>query len=191
MKTLIVYSSLTGNTRRIAEAIAAALPDVSICTVEEAPAAEDYDFVALGYWVDKGLPDSKSQKYMERIQNRVVALFGTLGAWPHSEHAEQCRLQAESMMRQPQRGNTVLGTFLCQGRVDPKVVAMMQKMADSVHPMTEERRLRLEEAAKHPDEQDCRNAVKTFAAFAAVAQEIITEQRSSVQTSGSNTGDDA
>ena len=28
----------------------------------------------------------------------------------------------------------------------------------SVHPMTEERKARLAEAAKHPDENDCENA---------------------------------
>ena len=32
---------------------------------------------------------------------------------------------------------------------------MMQKVASDVHPMTPERKARLEEAAKHPDEADC------------------------------------
>ena len=32
--------------------------------------------------------------------------------------------------------------------------------------MTEERRARLEEAAKHPDAEDCRKARETFADFA-------------------------
>ena len=53
MKTLIVYSSLTGNTKKVAEAIAAVLPGCDLLPVEEAPASvEGYDLVALGYWVD-------------------------------------------------------------------------------------------------------------------------------------------
>lgn len=60
-----------------------------------------------------------------------------------------------------------MGSFLCQGRVDPAVVAMMQKMADNAHPMTDERRARLEEAAKHPDEEDCRQAREYITALAA------------------------
>ena len=43
---------------------------------------------------------------------------------------------------------------------------MMQKMANNAHPMTEERRARLEEAAKHPDAEDCRKAREAFADFA-------------------------
>ena len=52
-----------------------------------------------------------------------------------------------------------------KGKVDPKVVAMMQRMASDVHPMTPERKARLEEAAKHPDEEDRRKARETFRAF--------------------------
>ena len=44
---------------------------------------------------------------------------------------------------------------------------MMQKMASDVHPMTPERKARLEEAAKHPDEADCPSGRrKTFEGFA-------------------------
>lgn len=166
MKSLVVYSSRTGNTRKIAEAVAGALPGCQLYPVEEAPLPEGYDLVAVGYWVDKGMPDDKAKKYMEQIKNCNVALFGTLGAWPDSEHAAHCKVQGEALLTDPAQGNKVLGTFLCQGRVDPAVVAMMQKMANSGHPMTEERRARLEEAAKHPDEEDCRKARETFADFA-------------------------
>ena len=166
MKSLVVYSSRTGNTRKIAEAVAEALPGCHLHPVEEAPQPEGYDLVAVGYWVDKGMPDDAAKKYMERIKNSTVALFGTLGAWPDSEHAAQCKVQGEALLTEPAQGNTVLGTFLCQGRVDPAVVSMMQKMANNAHPMTEERRARLEEAAKHPDAEDCRKARETFADFA-------------------------
>ena len=43
---------------------------------------------------------------------------------------------------------------------------MMQKMASDVHPMTPERKARLEEAAKHPDEADCLRAQEAFKGFA-------------------------
>ena len=61
-------------------------------------------------------------------------------------------------------GNEVLGTFICQGKVDPKLLTAMEKMpeAQKAHPMTEERRARIEEAKKHPDEADCLAAQKAF-----------------------------
>lgn len=170
MKSLVVYSSRTGNTRTIAEAIAAVLPGCHCCPVEEAPAPQGYDLVAVGYWVDKGAPDTKAQAYMEHINHCTVALFGTLGAWPDSDHARDCRLQGEKLLTEPARGNTVLGSFVCQGKVDPRLVEMMQKMPGNVHPMTDERKARLEEAAKHPDAEDCRKAQECFAAFASQVQ---------------------
>ena len=95
-----------------------------------------------------------------------MALFGTLGAWPDSDHARDCIAQGEALVNAPERRNRVIGTYLCQGKVDPKIVAMMQKMASDVHPMTPERKARLEEAAKHPDEADCLRAQEAFKGFA-------------------------
>lgn len=55
MKFLIVYSSRTGNTRQVAEALYAAAPDGStISKVETAPAADGYDVIFVGYWMDRG-----------------------------------------------------------------------------------------------------------------------------------------
>lgn len=167
MKSLIVYSSRTGNTKAVAEAIAAVMPEPrTIAPVEEAPDAADYDFIAIGYWVDKGMPDEKARRFMASVSGKKVGLFGTLGAYPDSEHAHDCRKKAVDLME----GNTVLCQFLCQGRIDPKVLAMMEKMAADHHPMTEERKARIEEAKKHPDDAD-------FAAAQEMFQSILAEEK--------------
>ncbi len=58
MKCLVVYSSVTGNTRKVAEAIFQAMPpDSEIFPVESAPAPDAYDFVAVGFWGDRGTAD--------------------------------------------------------------------------------------------------------------------------------------
>ena len=161
MKLLVVYSSVTGNTKKVAEAIARAVPGSALHPVEEAPsaaAAKDFDLVAAGYWVDKGMPDAKCRAWLETLEGCRLALFGTLGAWPDSDHAKECQAKAAELVSTPERGNTVCGSWLCQGRVDPKVIEAMQKMAPNVHPMTPERKARLEEAAKHPDDGDLASA---------------------------------
>ena len=172
MKALVVYSSRTGNTRKIAEAIAAVLPGCEIHPVESAPAPEGYDLVAVGYWVDKGMPDAQAKAYLETVRDAKVALFGTLGAWPDSEHARDCIRKSEALLKEPERGNTVMGSFICQGKVDPRVVEMMNKVAADVHPMTPERKARLEEAARHPDDTDRARAKECFLAFAVRAEEL-------------------
>lgn len=156
MKTLVVYSSQTGNTEKVCRAAAEVLSDCEVFAVENAPAAEGYALVVVGYWVDKGMPDARAKAYIQNISGASVALLGTLGAWPDSDHARECIAKGEALLEG--RGNQVLGTFLCQGKVDPRIVEMMQKMAGNVHPMTEERKARLAEAAKHPDAKDCENA---------------------------------
>jgi len=169
MKSLVVYSSRTGNTEKVARAIADALPrPCDLCAVDEAPdlsggaGTHGYDFVALGFWVDKGGPDAAAARYMQTVKDCRVGLFGTLGAWPDSDHARDCIRRAEEMMA----GNEVLGSFLCQGRIDPAVVAMMQKMASDAHPMTPERVARIQEAERHPDQKDLADAQAAFRAMA-------------------------
>ena len=159
MKSLIVYSSRTGNTRAVAEAVHSVFPEpCRITPVEEAPDPGAYDFIAVGYWVDKGMPDKKARAYMKTIKGKKVGLFGTLGAYPDSEHADDCRAKAMALMA----GNGVLGQFLCQGKIDPNVLEMMAKMASDHHPMTEERKARIEEAKKHPNEADFSAARQMF-----------------------------
>lgn len=163
MKTLVVYSSRTGNTKKVAEAVSSVLPECDLVPVEQAPASvEGYDFVALGYWVDRGMPDGRARAWLEGVKNARLAFFGTLGAWPDSDHAKECMAAGEAMALEPERGNSVHGSWLCQGRIDPNVLEAMAKMAGNVHPMTPERRARIEEAAKHPDADDCRRAQAFF-----------------------------
>ena len=159
MKSLIVYSSLTGNTRAVAEAIREVIPvPCDFTAVEQAPDPSSYDFIAIGYWVDKGGPDKKAAAFMETVKDKRVGLFGTLGAYPDSDHARDCKAKAENLMA----GNLVLGQFLCQGKIDPKVLEAMARMAPEQHPMTEERKARIEEAKKHPDKADFKAAQAAF-----------------------------
>lgn len=160
MKTLVVYSSRTGNTEQVARAIHAILPQpADIHPVREAPDPSGYDFVAMGFWVDKGEPDAEARAYMRSIRGKAVGLFGTLGAWPDSDHARDCLRKAGELVQ----GNEVLGTFLCQGRIDPRIIEVIRKTAAEAHPMTPERIARIKEAEKHPDENDLRAAQAAFA----------------------------
>lgn len=159
MKTLIVYSSLTGNTKKVAEAIASILPSCDIFPVQEAPSStEGYGLVAVGYWVDKGMPDSRTMDWLKCVRNSRIAFFGTLGAYPDSDHARECMAKGELLVSSPEKGNTIFGSWLCQGRIDPKVIEAMAKMAGNIHPMTPERLARIKEASHHPDEKDLLNA---------------------------------
>lgn len=149
MKACIVYSSCTGNTRKVAEALADT-SGIPCFAVRHAPNPDDFDLLALGFWVRKGLPDARAQRYMARVRDKHVFFFGTLGAWPHSEHARRCLVATHELLQAG--GNTVVDGFLCQGRVNPQVIAASQRKGG--HPMSAERRARLLEAESHPDAAD-------------------------------------
>jgi flavodoxin len=120
MKALVVYSSQTGNTKKLAETACESLPDGAVmCSVDDAPDPADYDFVALGFWLQAGKPDPKSAGYLERLKGHTnLFLFATHGARPGSEHAEKAMSLAKSLAV----GATVAGTFSCFGAVNPNVL---------------------------------------------------------------------
>ena len=145
----VAYSSVTGNTRRLAEALAAASGDV-LLSLRDRPDLTQYDLLALGFWVRKGAPDELSQRAWTQLSGKYVYYFGTLGAWPWSDHAMRCRETASSLL--VAGGNSVLDGFLCQGKVNPKIVE--QTISRGTHPLTQKRQDRLDEAARHPNDED-------------------------------------
>ena len=150
-RVAVVYASVTGNTRRVASALADSTGD-PLLTVSALTDPAAFDVLALGFWVRRGQPDPASQALWRRLQGRLTFWFGTLGAWPWSEHADKCRQAATALLTGG--GNVVLGGFLCQGRVSVP--------ASSKHPMTPERLARLAEAARHPDAQDLAAATQAW-----------------------------
>ncbi|GAA6391414.1 flavodoxin family protein [Megasphaera sp.] len=165
MKTIVLYSSRTGNTKKVAQAVAGALPAGTPCLpVAEAPSdIEAYDLVFLGYWVDRGTANAEAKQFLEGLRPHHVALFATLGADPKSAHAQQSLDEGARILPE---GTDVVGTFICQGAVDPKIIEMMYKQFPAGHPhgRTPERDARHAEAAKHPDEADLKEAADFAAA---------------------------
>ncbi len=151
-KWAVVYSSVTGNTRQIAEAIAQKAGDADIFRVQDAPQdLSAYDVVAIGYWLRLGQPDPLTLKYLAGVRNARVVFFQTHGTAPDSEHAITSFARAGYHLGE---GCEILGTFGCRGKINP---AMLEKRKnagpDDPHggPQSEER-WRL--AASHPDAQD-------------------------------------
>ena len=160
MKILLTYSSKTGNTKKVAEAIAETLA-VKAIPVEENPSPADYDLVVAGFWVDRGSADAKMKTYLGTLTRQKVAIFATLGAEADTEHAHNCLENGASLLGE---GCEVVGQFICQGKVSDEMVGMMKKMFPAGHPhaMTPERLARIEKASTHPDAADLAAAQNYF-----------------------------
>ncbi|MEG2001250.1 MAG: flavodoxin family protein [Evtepia sp.] len=164
MKILLTYSSKTGNTRLVAEAIGRGLntPPVSMDTV---PDCRGFDLVIVGFWIDKGLPNKEARQYIETLSNVPTAFFFTLGAEADSKHAMDCREKAKEYFRKTE----LTGDFCCQGKISPALIRVLKHLpAWFPHGPNPERIARWECAASHPDDADLAAAAEYFRKLCAV-----------------------
>ena len=124
MKSLVVYSSQTGNTRKLAEAVFEALPgEKEILPVDEAPDPFEDDLIAIGFWFMQGKPDPKSTEYLAKVGKESLFLFATHAAGAGSEHAIHGMEVAKSLAPE----SDILGTYSCQGEASPKILEKASK----------------------------------------------------------------
>ncbi len=157
MKKAVIYSSKTGNTKMLAEAAAKTLGNCDLLNIKDNPKVDEYDFVAVGWWVDKGTADKDTLEWLPNLKGKKVFYFITLGAYPDSDHAKGCVEKGKDLLA----GNEILGSFICQGKIDPALKEWMSKL-DKSHPHypDEARIKRWNDADSHPDENDIDNLVK-------------------------------
>ena len=155
MKAAVVYSTLTGNTKKVAEAFCAGLGSgTELFDVKDAPNMVAYDLVVMGFWVDRGHPDQKSMDFMNKVTGKKVFSLFTLGAKPRTAHAFKCAYTSASYWGE---GCEQIGSWHCQGAIDPKLIEQMRKMPKvpgNPHAATPETEARWAAAASHPDAED-------------------------------------
>lgn len=163
MNILILYSSVTGNTEYLAKNLKSSEHTLTCLPVYPFPKNFEYDIIFLGFWVYRGAPDPRMIRVMRGLKGKNIALFGTLSAYPHSEHAQKVISRARDYLK----GNTILGSFLCLGRLEQKRYQRKLTNPGSKHPLTAERKERLSEGQKHPNQEDCQNFQAFFDAVKA------------------------
>ena len=161
MNVGLIYSSKTGNTKKVAEAI-----NNEIAEITAFASADNVDFdinsvdtLVLCYWVDKGTADKLSLEVFDKITGKKIITVGTAGVAPDSKHAQDVKDRVHKLLEE--KGNNVIADFICMGKIDPRMTAMFAQFPEGhPHYMDEARRKRHEESLKHPDENDCANAVE-------------------------------
>jgi flavodoxin len=119
MKHLVVYSSKSGNTKKLAEEIFRQLPEEKeFADVAHAPDPSGYDVICIGFWLKGGEPDPASQSYLKKCAGRKLFLFATHGAAKDSNAAKLGINRAMELAE----GATILGSFSCQGEVPENVI---------------------------------------------------------------------
>jgi len=157
MKIAVVYKSLTGNTKLVAEAIGEALKaehDICVCEPAECKEADMY---FVGTWIDKGSCTKEIAEFLATLENQKIALFATAGFGGSKEYYDAL---AGRIKAQVPASNEILGQFFCQGKMPMSVrdryVAMLQANPEDKN--MEVNVKNFDEALSHPDEADLANA---------------------------------
>ena len=150
----ILYSSMTGNTKLLADTIRAALPEekcdyFGVCDGAEAKSGLLY----VGFWTDKGHADDTLTAFLQTLKGKRIFLFGTAGFGGSAEYFEQILAAVQKSLDE---SNTVIGTYMCQGKMPMTVRQQYEKMLQQPNhaPNLEMLIENFDKALAHPDAAD-------------------------------------
>ena len=160
MKYAVVYSSLTGNTKLLAETVKKTLPDENcVYFGEPSPKALEADRIYVGFWTDKGNCDEKTAEFLKSINNRELFLFGTAGFGGSEEYFIKVLNKAKENIDETVK---IVGTYMCQGKMPMSVRERFVKIKNMPNSkMDFDKRIdNFDKALSHPDENDLDNLSK-------------------------------
>ena len=150
----IIYSSRTGNTKLLAEAIRESLP-ADLCNhfgTDEAGAVES-EKLYVGFWTDKGTADEAALALLKRLKNKKIFLFGTAGFGESEAYFQKVLDRVKESIDE---SNSIIGTYMCQGKMPQSVRDRYMKMkTQPEHPANIDALIEnFDRALSHPDEDD-------------------------------------
>jgi flavodoxin len=149
--TLVAYYSVTGNTRKIAEAIFEAVPpDKAIRPIAEVLSPGEYDLVFAGFPVQSHSVPYKAELFLKSIpKGKKLALFSTHGSLTGSRLSREAIEHAVVISSQAK----LISTFSCRGKVSPQALEALSRS-----PEHEAWTDMAASASTHPNEHDLSEA---------------------------------
>lgn len=115
----IVYSSKTGNTKMLADALHQALP-ADDCLYFGAPDAQALaaERIYIGFWTDKGTCDAETAAFLAQLTQQEIFLFGTCGFGGGVAYFEQIPARVRDLLPESVQ---LVGSYLCPGKMPQSV----------------------------------------------------------------------
>lgn len=153
MKIAIIYKSVTGNTKLIADAIKEALNEENIVYFGEPKYNIDADIYIVGSWTDKGDCSKEIKEYLSNLDNRKIAYFGTAGFGENEEYYKKLFERVKAYIKDT---NEILGYFYCQGKMP---MSVKDRYVSLIKEHPDDKRLQVSidnfnKALTHPDKKD-------------------------------------
>ncbi len=159
MKVQVIYSSLTGCTQKVANAIFEGVDaeEKSIHALKDGTPVLDGDIILLGYWGISGGPNDEMKELLKKVKGKAVGIFCTLGYYADSVHARQT---VEAGLDLVKEHNEIIGSFVCNGAVSQALIDGQGKGGN--HTPTEQKEIRWEIIKDHPTAAECALAAERF-----------------------------
>ena len=171
---IVLYQSQTGNTKKLATEIFAALPGmskdlISLDELRELPEAETY---FIGFCVHYGTCSLEIGNVLSSISGKNVALFGTCGIANCPEYFKGIENSASIWLEDD---NHYLGAFFCQGKMPLKIRQKFESMIRKRDCDADKIKVQLQnfdEAMIHPSQDDLNQAVEFTVQCAGKLQKV-------------------
>ena len=152
MKYSIIYNSRTGNTNLLAENLKNSLPENNCVYYGEVDEkALEADLIFVGFGTYKGDCDESLSELLKQINNKQVFLFGTAGFGKSQSYFDQI---ISRVKRHINDSNTVVGSYMCQGKMPMSVRSRYESMLDKEPERMREMIENFDEALSHPNSDD-------------------------------------
>lgn len=159
MKVQVIYSSLTGCTKKVATAIFDGIDaeQKTIHDLKDGAPVLDGDIILLGYWGISGNPNDEMKEFLKTVKGKAVGVFCTLGYYADSAHARQT---VEAGLDLVKENNEIIGAYVCNGAVAQTLIDGQGKGGN--HTPTEQKEIRWEIMRNHPTAAECALAAERF-----------------------------
>ena len=124
-KTLVTYFTRTGNTKKVAESIFAALEgDKALKPMDEVQSLDEYALVFIGFPIHSHSVPYKVEVFLKKIPaDKKIALFSTHGSLPGHRLSREGLEYAIVLASKAK----ILGTYSCRGKVSYEALEALSK----------------------------------------------------------------
>lgn len=159
MKVAIIYSSITGNTKLLAEAIKNEIKEEIVYFGKPITEEIDADIYFIGSWTNKGDASNDIINFLKKLKNKKIAYFGTAGYGGSTTYYDTLFSRVKQYI---DHSNTILGSLYCQGKMPIQFKERYIKMITE-NPNDKNLEVSLknfEDALTHPDKKDLETVKK-------------------------------
>ena len=155
---MVLYQSETGNTKKLATSIFAALPGMAkdLRSIDELSSPPEASTYFIGFCVHRGTCSLEIGNLLSTISGRNVALFGTCGAGNTDNYYKNIENSARIWLEDD---NAYLGGFFCQGKMPLQIRQKYESMKNDQNAGQMDMYIHnFDEAITHPDSLDVEHA---------------------------------